>query len=180
MPHQASLKWLNNSVAAEEGTTDSDSNLVQLLVTPLQLYSDHARNFDLIESECHTLSHYFISFPCLNDISVKVLALKMLDYVCIGLASGTNSAVPLRAATEVFGSSVRHLLRMAGGAAADDSDRPDPEALRAAELDLEMLCDTLVKLLEFDDGVGRVMLECVWPAGLLGPKADGVLGLTVA
>ena len=78
--------------------------------------------------------------------------------------------MPLRAATEVFGSSVRHLLRMAGGAAADDSDRPDPEALRAAELDLEMLCDTLVKLLEFDDGVGRVMLECVWPAGAEGRR----------
>ena len=48
-------------------------------MTTLQLYSDHARNFDLIESEYHTLSRYVVSFPCLDDVSVKVLALKTLE-----------------------------------------------------------------------------------------------------
>lgn len=60
---------------------------------------------------------------------------------------------------------------MAGGAAADDSDLSDAEALRAAVLDLELLCDALVKLLEFDERVSQVMLKC----GLLGMKNDDVL-----
>ncbi|KAL7555059.1 hypothetical protein ACHAWF_018688 [Thalassiosira exigua] len=145
----------------------------ELLVTTLQLYSDHARNFDLIESEYHTLSHYLLGFPAFSDVSVKVLALKTLEYVCTGLA-GANSVTPLRVATETFAGLVRHLLKVAsdlerrgdgdGGAAKE-------KALEAAGLDLEMLQDTLVKLLEFDDNVSHVMLDC----GLVGSKVDDVL-----
>ncbi|EJK46714.1 hypothetical protein THAOC_34604, partial [Thalassiosira oceanica] len=86
----------------------------ELMVTILRLYSDHARNFDLIESEYHTLSHYILAFPTLEDVSNKVLALKTLEYVCTGLASGSSSAMPLRVVTEVFASLCKHLLRVTG------------------------------------------------------------------
>ena len=185
----------NTSTNANANTnTASPSDLTrELMVTILRLYSDHARNFDLIESEYHTLSHYILAFPTLEDAGNKVLALKTLEYVCTGLASGSSSATPLRVATEVFASLCRHLLRVAGGmdrmdamdatdAAGRGEEREEDQgeedaaakkALESSELDLEMLCDTLVKLLEYDDRVAHQMLDC----GLLGSKVDDVLDL---
>ncbi|KAL9189629.1 hypothetical protein ACHAXT_009304 [Thalassiosira profunda] len=150
----------------------------ELLVTTLQLYSDHARNFDLIESEYHTLSHYILSFPTFEDVSVKVLALKTLEYVCTGLA-GANSVMPLRVVTEVFCSLCKHLLGVASSIEDTDESDESKEALAALDLasqDLLMLCETLVKLLEFDENVSHVMLDC----GLLGLKIDDMLELISA
>jgi hypothetical protein len=92
----------------------------ELLVTTLQLYSDHAKNFDLIESEYHTLSHYLLSFPSFSDVSVKVLTLKTLEYVCTGVA-GANSLMPLRVVTEIFISQCKLLLKVAS----EKNDRKD-------------------------------------------------------
>ncbi|KAL7542224.1 hypothetical protein ACHAXR_011601, partial [Thalassiosira sp. AJA248-18] len=167
----------------------------ELLVTTLQLYSDHAKNFDLIESEYHMLSHYILSFPTFSDVSVKVLTLKTLEYVCTGLA-GANSVMPLKVLTEVFCSQCKFLLKVAlsiekkkkkeessadddGDAAGADTDigagedEAENSALELSDQDLQMLCDTLVKLLEFDENVSHVMLDC----GLLGSKIDDVLNL---
>ncbi|EJK68094.1 hypothetical protein THAOC_10765, partial [Thalassiosira oceanica] len=55
----------------------------------------------------------------------------------------------------------------------EEKDAATKEALESSELDLEMLCDTLVKLLEYDDRVAHQMLDC----GLLGSKVDDVLDL---
>ncbi|KAL7447041.1 hypothetical protein ACHAXM_011573 [Skeletonema potamos] len=150
----------------------------ELLVTTLQLYSDHAKNFDLIESEYHMLSHYILAFPTFSDVSVKVFSLKTLEYVCTGLA-GANTFMPLKLVTEVFSSLCKHLLKEA---AACDSDADDAQkqakakAMEASALDLQLLCETLIKLLEFDENVSQVMLE----SGLLGPKIDDMLDLLFA
>jgi len=165
----------------------------ELLVTTLQLYSDHAKNFDLIESEYHTLSHYILAFPSFSDVSVKVLTLKTLEYVCTGLAVA-DSAVPLKVATEVFAAMSERLLKEAGKMATvaareggtepkregtDDAneekenDERRENAFRTMVQDAQLLCETLVKLLEFDERVGYVMLDC----GFLGAKIDDVLDL---
>lgn len=146
----------------------------ELLVTTLQLYSDHAKNFDLIESEYHMLSHYILAFPTFTDVSVKVLTLKTLEYVCTGLTSGANSLMPLRVVTEVFVSECKFLLRMASSAYDDDSDFV-LAALAVTGQDLQVLRDTLVKLLEFDENLHHIMLEC----GLLGSKIDDILGILI-
>eukprot|EP00804_Cyclotella_cryptica_P023828 CCRYP_019474-RC/>CCRYP_019474-RC protein AED:0.00 eAED:0.00 QI:520/1/1/1/1/1/2/4116/2642 len=142
----------------------------ELLVTTLQLYSDHAKNFDLIESEYHMLSHYIIAFPTLSDVSVKVLTLKTLEYVCTGLAKA-NSVVPLRVATEVFMSLSKTLTKEAPRGVNAGSEPSN--AFKAASQDLMLLCDTLSKLLEFDERVTYVMLDC----GLLGTFIDEMLDL---
>ena len=146
----------------------------ELLVTTLQLYSDHAKNFDLIESEYHMLSHYILAFPTFTDVSVKVLTLKTLEYVCTGLTAGANSLMPLRVVTEVFVSECKFLLRMASSVVDDDSDFV-LAALAVTGQDLQMLRDTLVKLLEFDENLHHIMLEC----GLLGSKIDDILGILI-
>ncbi len=146
----------------------------ELLVTTLQLYSDHAKNFDLIESEYHTLSHYLLSFPSFSDVSVKVLTLKTLEYVCTGVA-GANSLMPLRVVTEIFISQCKLLLKVASekNDKKDDDNDNATAVFETARQDLQMLCDTLMKLLEFDETVSHVMLEC----GLLGSKLDDVLNI---
>jgi len=144
-----------------------------LLVTTLQLYSDHAKNFDLIESEYHMLSHYILAFPTFSDVSVKVLTLKLLEYVCTGLA-GANSVMPLRVVTEIFVSEIKFLLGIAAASSSSEVNEGNIQAaLELAGQDLQMLLDTLMKLLEFDENVSHVMLDC----GLLGSKIDDVLNL---
>jgi hypothetical protein len=146
----------------------------ELLVTTLQLYSDHAKNFDLIESEYHMLSHYILAFPTFTDVSVKVLTLKTLEYVCTGLTAGANSLMPLQVFTEVFVSECKILLRMASSVVDDDLDFV-LAALVMTGQDLQMLRDTLVKLLEFEEILHHIMLEC----GLLGSKIDDILGILI-
>jgi len=150
----------------------------ELLVTTLQLYSDHAKNFDLIESEYHMLSHYILGFPAFSDVSVKVFSLKTLEYVCTGLA-GANTFMPLRLVTELFISLCKHLLKEAaiiGDEGVAEDDEAKAKAMEDSALDLQLLCETLIKLLEFDEKVSEVMLEC----GLLGPKIDDMLDLLFA
>lgn len=161
----------NCDVVGGVGSVDLTS---ELLVTTLQLYSDHAKNFDLIESEYHMLSHYILAFPTFTDVSVKVLTLKTLEYVCTGLTAGANSLMPLRVVTEVFVSECKFLLRMASSV--DDSHSDFVlAALAVTRQDLQMLRDTLVKLLEFDENLHHIMLEC----GLLGSKIDDILEILV-
>ena len=66
----------------------------ELLVTTLQLYSDHARNYEIIELRYNILSYYILSFPTFSDVSTNVLNLKTLEFVCKGLV-GCNSTTPL-------------------------------------------------------------------------------------
>ena len=167
---QYAWELLHGNVSNEK--KDDEADLIsELLVTTLQLYSDHAKNFDLIESEYHMLSHYILAFPTLTDVSVKVLTLKTLEYVCTGLAKA-NSVVPLRIAAEIFMSMSKKLTK---SASSNDQPAQDEaqDAFETALMDLQMMRDTLTKLLEFDENVIYVMLDC----GLLGSFIDDLLDL---
>jgi hypothetical protein len=119
------------------------------------------------------LSHYLLAFPSFEDVSVKVLTLKTLEYVCTGLA-GANFLMPLMVITEVFVSECKFLLRAAS--TVEVGDEEVQAALDMAGQDLQMLRETLVKLLEFDENVHQVMLDC----GLLGSMIDDVLEIIKA
>lgn len=166
---QYAWELLLNNIQHDKKEDEADL-VSELLVTTLQLYSDHAKNFDLIESEYHMLSHYILAFPTLSDVSVKVLTLKTLEYVCTGLAKA-NSVVPLRVATEIFMSLSKRLIKAASGG--DDSQDESLAAFDTALMDLQMMCDTLTKLLDFDENVTYAMLDC----GLLGSFIDDMLDL---
>jgi hypothetical protein len=168
---------MKQSASSSDDDAENDVGIdltSELLVTTLQLYSDHAKNFDLIESEYHTLSHYILAFPTFSDVSVKVFSLKTLEYVCTGLA-GANTVMPLRLVTEVFTSLCKHLLSQAAVSDAEIAEEDDSKrkAMESLALDLQLLCETIIKLLEFDENVSQVMLEC----GFLGPKIDDMLDL---
>ena len=155
----------------EHDKKDDGADLIsELLVTTLQLYSDHPKNFDLIESEYHMLSHYILAFPTLLDVSIKVLTLKTLEYVCTGLAKA-NSMVPLQIATEMFMSMSKKMTKAVSrnGNCIDEFI----DAYDKAMMDLQMMCDTLTKLLEFDENFVFMMLDC----GLLGSFIDDMLDL---
>eukprot|EP00957_Ditylum_brightwellii_P097345 7414290-Ditylum_brightwellii.AAC.1 len=43
----------------------------ELLLSTLHLYSDHGKNYDLIESRYHILAHYLLAFPTFSDVNIK-------------------------------------------------------------------------------------------------------------
>ena len=147
----------------------------ELLVTTLQLYSDHAKNYSIIESRYNILSQYILAFPTFSDMSVKVMILKTLEYVCTGL-SDSNSVKPLSVLSEIFFSLCKSLL------IEEKVDQDEVEADGAGSkvydaftLDAEFLMGTLVKLLQFDESVSHVMVE----GGLLVDKIDDFLQLVL-
>ena len=148
----------------------------ELLVTTLQLYSDHAKNYTIIEPRYNILTQYILAFPTFSDMSIKVMILKTLEYVCTGL-SDSNSVKPLSVLSEIFFSLCKSLLVEEKGDDEDDSTgRTGSKVYDAFTLDAEFLMGTLVKLLQFDDSVSHVMVE----GGLLVDKIDDFLQLVLA
>lgn len=133
----------------------------ELLVTSLQIYSDHGENFNEIESNYFILSHYILAFPTFHYdeqlSTVKPIILKTLEYICTGVTS-SKCMIPLRVACEIFISLCTQLLT---------------ESCEKLLIDAEMLCETLEKLSFFDDKVPSAMYEC----GLLGDKLNKILSL---
>jgi len=173
-------------IASTSGSEDSVSGSVptskvdlssELLVTTLQLYSDHARNYEIIELRYNILSYYILSFPTFSDVSTKVLILKTLEFVCKGLV-GCDSTTPLTVIAEIFFAICRRLLQR------DCASQTIPiERIAVLERfddlllkDAEMLCDTLETLIQFDPlSVASVMEKC----GMLVEKLNNVLSLVV-
>ena len=146
----------------------------ELLVTTLQLYSDHAKNYSIIESRYNILSQYLIAFPTFSDVSVKVMILKTLEYVCTGL-SDSNSVKPLSVLSEIFFSLCKCLLVEQKVDEEDDDGGIGNKVRDSFTLDAEFLMGTLVKLLQFDESVSHVMVE----EGMLVDNIDDFLQLVL-
>lgn len=152
----------------DERPSQSSELAMELLVSTLQMYSDHARNYDIIEGRHNILSYYLLAFPTFEDVSLKVLILKTLEYVLTGVA-GTDAMRPLTVASEMFFALCKSLLKGASGIEMDSEE----EALIYETLleDADMMGATIEKMLEFDTRVGPVMVE----GGLLSGKLNEVL-----
>lgn len=141
---------------------------MELLVTTLQMYSDHAKNYDIIEERHSILSYYLLAFPTFEDVSLKVLILKTLEYVLTGVA-GTDAIKPLTVASEVFFALCKSLLKGANGIELDSEE--ESKIYEDLLMDAEMMCGTIEKLLEFDSRVAPIMLD----GGILSVKLSEVL-----
>jgi hypothetical protein len=141
---------------------------MELLVTTLQMYSDHAKNYDIIEERHSILSYYLLAFPTFEDVSLKVLILKTLEYVLTGVA-GTDAIKPLTVASEIFFALCKSLLKGANGIELDSEE--EAKIYEDLLMDAEMMCGTIEKLLEFDSRVAPIMLD----GGVLSVKLTEVL-----
>jgi hypothetical protein len=160
---------LNVRFAGVDTNENRDFDLaMELLVTTLQMYSDHAKNYDIIEERHSILSYYLLAFPTFDDVGLKVLILKTLEYVLTGVA-GTDAIKPLTVASEVFFALCKSLLKGANGIELDSEE--EARIYEDLLLDAEMMCGTLEKLLEFDSRVAPIMLD----GGILSVKLSEVL-----
>ena len=155
--------------------TDEFNLAMELLVTTLQMYSDHAKNYDIIEERHRILSYYLLAFPTFEDISLKVLILKTLEYVLTGVA-GTDPMKPLTVASEIFFALCKSLLKGASGIELDSEE--ESRIYESLLLDTEMMCGTLEKLLEFDDRVSQIMIDGGILSSKLGEVLDYVMQVT--
>ena len=160
---------LNVRFAGLNTTGNGEFDLaMELLVTTLQMYSDHANNYDIIEERHSILSYYLLAFPTFDDVSLKVLILKTLEYVLTGVA-GTDAIKPLTVSSEVFFALCKSLLKGANGIELDSEE--EAKIYEDLLMDAEMMCSTIEKLLEFDSRVAPIMLD----GGILSSKLSEVL-----
>jgi hypothetical protein len=154
---EASIKIRRPAYNREGSSAPSPVDLSsELLVTTLQLYSDHAKNFSIVEPRYQILSHYILSFPTFADVSTKVLILKTLEYVCTGLV-GSNALLALSVAAQIFFALCRALMKKCSR----DSTSGE-KTIRMMEdllIDAQMLCDTIEKLFPMDESLYHIMCD---------------------
>jgi len=149
-------------------TTDNSASVrvdlsSELLVTTLQLYSDHSRNYSIVEPRYNILSHYILAFPTFKDVSMKVLILKTLEYVCTGLI-GADVTLPLTLTSQIYFALCRILMKKCSRDSL--SGEKTKKMMGEFVLDLTALCDTIEKLFPLDESLFQVMCDC----GLLDEK----------
>ena len=156
----------------DEGEEALDRNVYgsEIIVCAMQIYSDHSSNFTIIEGTYNVLTKHLLAFSTFDTVVVKHAILRTLEYVCTGL-SRADCWKPLSAASEIFFSLCKFVLRVSL-----DKDRSenDKTAVKNLHGDIQLLGETLEKLLQVDDStLGHIMLE----AGVMGEMLHEILSL---
>ena len=96
---------------------------MELLVSTLQLFSNHQANYAVIEPQHYILGNFVLFYPCFRDASLKVLVLKTLEFVCTGV-SDARTCDSLEIGAEMFSALAEALLKRVtiGGSDAPHSD----------------------------------------------------------
>ena len=137
--------------------TSGDQGLLdELLVTTLQMYSDHPENYAILEERHRILSFYLVAFPTFDDGSLKVMILKTLEFVLTGVA-GNGAIVPTKIACQVFFTLCKTLLN--GLEDLGLNSQEEAAVYNKLLVDAYLICRTFEKLLEFDSRVGQIMIE---------------------
>jgi hypothetical protein len=130
--------------------------LDELLVTTLQMYSDHPENYAILEERHRILSFYLVAFPTFEDGSLKVMILKTLEFVLTGVA-GNGAIIPTKIACQVFFTLCKTLLN--GLEDMGLNSQEEAAVYNKLLVDAYLICRTFEKLLEFDSRVGQIMIE---------------------
>ncbi len=115
---------------------------LQLLGTLLQVYSNHPRNYALLEPKFQVLSLYLACLSSFHSPDLKLMVIKTLEYVCSGVANCAPSDA-LHAASYTFMACCETFLL--GPEQAEDA-----AVARELHDNVEMVCATLEKLIQFD------------------------------
>ena len=126
-----------------------------LLLSALQLYSEHVRNYDLLEDECSFLTLYILAFPTIEDENLKVLILKTIEFVVTGI-TGSKALQPFSVLSEVFVSICKGLLEEG---MKEDGDERKKLAMDGLFADTDLINDSLEKLFRFDGKVGPQIMQ---------------------
>ena len=141
----------------------------EILMTMLQVYTSHPKNFGIIESSFFMLSMFLVAFPSFKDDSTKVCILKTLEYVCTTGLVDISTTAPVSVACEIFYALCVNLL---GYETINNSSYTKDKMIN----DAESLCDTLEKAIQVDEFTCKVLFEC----GFLDHKLSDFLRLVAA
>lgn len=147
----------------------------ELLSATLQLFSDHPKNYEVLEGRQHILSIYLLALPCFDDEGLKTFILKTLEFVLTGVGVA-DEVTPVHATVEIFFALCHSLLRGQDAIAVEATDEEKKQALVLLAEDASLMCNTLEKLLQFDQRVAPIMVE----SGILTTSLDSLLDLTTA
>lgn len=158
----------------DEGEERLDRNIYgsEIIVCAMQIYSDHPSNFSIIEGKYNVLTKYLLAFPSFDKIEVKHAILRTLEYAVTGLPQA-DCWKPLSAASEIFISLCKFILRVSVDKERGEKDRQCVDKLRG---DFQLLGETLEKLLQLDESaMGLIMLE----AGVMGEVLHEIMSLLI-
>ena len=141
-----------------------------LLSATLQLFSDHPDNYDILEGRQHILSFYLLAFPCFDDDDLKNFILKTLEFVLTGVGV-QDEVTPVHACVEIFFALCQALMKGADFLKVENDHKE--EAMNLLAKDLDLMGNTLEKLLQFDQRVAPLMVE----SGILTSNLNSLLNL---
>eukprot|EP00980_Cylindrotheca_fusiformis_P008522 scaffold1807_cov140-Cylindrotheca_fusiformis.AAC.14 len=156
---EESLK-LSAKMRFADATADSSSPegfdvATDLLLACLQLYSEHAMNFGIIEDRCHLLTFYVLAFPTLRDENLKVLILKTVEFVVTGV-QGRKAMEPFGVLSEVFVGICKILLKGGLNSSSEDQKKIMMDGLFA---DTDLINESMERLFKFDSRVGPAIMQ---------------------
>ena len=162
-----STKLLQSKTAEKNAEDDNYLLSCEILMSTMQLYSDHTLNFTIIEEKYNVLSHFILAFATFSNDEVKRLVLRTLEYVCTGIADA-DSSKPLFVAAEMFFALCKTLLQLS----ANEKDVKNSEhVILALKTDALLLCNSIEKLLQVEESLSEILIDC----GILGVLLDEFL-----
>ena len=129
--------------------------VTDLLLSALQLYSEHVRNYDLLEKRSHFLTLYILAFPTFEEENLKILILKTVEFVVTGV-TGSQALQPFSVLSEVFVVICKSLLEE-GLKNAEEEHRT--VALEGLFADTDLINESLEKIFRFDGKVGPQIMQ---------------------
>jgi hypothetical protein len=154
-----SLKLSAKMRFSEETTTSASQQgfdvATDLLLACLQLYSEHALNFGILEDRCHLLTFYVLAFPTLKDENLKVLILKTVEFVVTGV-QGQKAMEPFGVLSEVFVGICKILLKGGLDSSSDEEKKLMMDGLFA---DTDLINESMERLFKFDSRVGPAIMQ---------------------
>lgn len=147
----------------------------EILDITLQLYSDHPNNYNILENQYHVLTLLVLSIPIMKDTDLKVFIMKTLEFVLCGVANTDDieHIKPMKATVAVFFALCSALLE--NGIITIGEDKNIGEQIftetettkneneknskgkkiidDALFSDANLLCETIEKLLQFDNRI---------------------------
>ena len=166
-----SIEYLRQSSKAEQekaGVVEEREELqLQLLSTLLQIYSNHPRNYASLEPRFQALSLYLACLSSFRSPDLKLMVIKTLEYVCSGVANCAPTDA-LHAAAYTFMACCETFLQAHHGDQQQQQQQQEEEAIvavnKALHENVEMVCGTLEKLMQFD----HQFVEVLGTTGVLG------------
>ena len=140
----------------QTGSMKTFDMATDLLLCVLQLYSDHVKNYNLLEDHCHFLTLYILAFPTFEEENLKILILKTVEFVVTGVA-GSKALQPFSVLVEVFIGICQNLLEES--LSSKKEAEQNKLILDGLFADTDLINESLEKIFRFDGKVGPQIMQ---------------------